>query len=94
MRVNAKADLNTMVGVNVINHCALIFLIEWQPSETDRVFFEKTSKGKTPNIAFTGMPFYQLGFKRLVCHQGKDLNVNAKKKYAEEAGKVGTITSF
>ena len=56
--------------------------------------FEKTSKGKTPNIAFTGMPFYQLGFKRLVCHQGKDLNVNAKKKYAEEAGKVGTITSF
>lgn len=37
-----------------------------------------------PAIEFTGIPFMFMGFKRLVCHRGKDLAVAQKQKYAEE----------
>lgn len=40
-----------------------------------------------PAIEFTGVPFMFAGSKRLVCHQGKDLAVAQKQRYAEEKAK-------
>lgn len=45
-----------------------------------------------PAIEFTGVPFMFVGSKRLVCHQGKDLAVAQKQRYAEERAKKTVIS--
>ncbi|XP_008287551.1 uncharacterized protein LOC103362832 [Stegastes partitus] len=60
---------------------------DWQPLPANRVYWQWAGGSGMPAIEFTGIPFMFMGFKRLVCHRGKDLAVAQKQKYAEEKAK-------
>ncbi|XP_023119217.1 uncharacterized protein si:dkey-31c13.1 isoform X1 [Amphiprion ocellaris] len=60
---------------------------DWQPLPGNRVYWQWAGGSGMPAIEFTGIPFMFMGFKRLVCHRGKDLAVAQKQKYAEEKAK-------
>ncbi|XP_063343130.1 uncharacterized protein si:dkey-31c13.1 isoform X1 [Pelmatolapia mariae] len=60
---------------------------DWHPLPGNRVYWQWAGGSGMPAIEFTGVPFMFVGSKRLVCHQGKDLAVAQKQRYAEEKAK-------
>lgn len=58
----------------------------------NRVYWQWAGGSGMPAIEFIGVPFMFVGSKRLVCHQGKDLAVAQKQRYAEERAKKTVIS--
>ncbi|KAJ8345217.1 hypothetical protein SKAU_G00294100 [Synaphobranchus kaupii] len=60
---------------------------DWLPLPAKRVYWQWAGGSGMPAIEFNGTPFMFVGSKRLVCHQGKDLALAHKRRYAEEKAK-------
>ncbi|XP_042367554.1 uncharacterized protein LOC121961568 [Plectropomus leopardus] len=60
---------------------------DWEPLPVNRVYWQWAGGSGMPAIEFTGIPFMFVGMKKLVCHQGKDLALAQKQRYAAEKAK-------
>lgn len=71
----------------VTRSSGVICYIDWHPLSMNRVYWEWAGGSEMPAIEFTGVPFMFVGTKKLVCHQGRDLALAQKRRYAEEKAK-------
>ncbi|KAJ8384762.1 hypothetical protein AAFF_G00198480 [Aldrovandia affinis] len=63
---------------------------EWQPPTGIQKVYWEWKKDNTPSIPFSGVPFIFVGFKSMMCHQGKDNGAKKKRQYAEAKSKETT----